>query len=195
MADGGDTSTGSCTPTTIMMGKHRPRCITWFWQFCRWPVSHPLPLRCPEPLSITISNLTKGTSFRITSSSNGTDCMNLNEFFMDAFGTQTFSKRNMKAGFSFISGHGCPLLQVSPNIGDGHKMAPAKASASPACRSQRSPDWRQRDERHPAPVRLLATDLDQRPVLQCRGHPFLRAGLLPKIWDRSRPQTAQVPNH
>jgi hypothetical protein len=51
--------------------------------------------------------------------------MNLNEFFMDAFGTQTFSKRNMKAGFSFISGHGCPLLQVSPNIGDGHKMAPA----------------------------------------------------------------------
>src|SRR5260370_33336940 len=44
------------------------------------------------------------------------------------------------------------------------------------------------DERHPAPVHLLATDLDQRPVLQCRVHPFLRAGLLPKIWDRSRPQ-------
>src|SRR6266567_7234528 len=125
MADGGDTSTGSCTPTSIMMGKHRPRCITWFWQFCRWPVSHPLPLRCPEPLSITISNLTKGTSFRITSSSNGTDCMNLNEFFMDAFGTQTFSKRNMKAGFSFMSGHAGPQLQVSPNIGDGHKTAPA----------------------------------------------------------------------
>lgn len=54
--------------------------------------------------------------------------MNLNEFCMDAFGTQTFSERNMKAGSSFMSGHASPQLQVSPNIGDGHKMAPAKAS-------------------------------------------------------------------
>ena len=83
------------------------------------------PLRCPEPLLITISNLTKESSFRITCSSHGTDCMNLNEFCMGAFGTQTFSERNMKAGFSFMSGHAGPLLQVSPNIGDGHKTAPA----------------------------------------------------------------------
>src|SRR5262245_8843073 len=125
MADGGDTRTGSCTPTSIMMGKHRPQCIIWLWQFCHWPVSHPLPLRCLEPLLITISNLTKESSFRITSSSNGTYCMNLNEFCMDAFGTQTFSERNMKTGFSFMSGHAGPPLQVSPNIGDGHKTAPA----------------------------------------------------------------------
>src|SRR5262249_1965523 len=96
----------------------------------------------------------KESSFRITSSSNGTDCMNLNEFCMDAFGTQTFSERNMKTGFSFMSGHAGPPLQVSPNIGDGHKTAPAP--------------WVPRNQADANAPQRLATSLPSRGDLRCR---------------------------